>query len=170
MTLSSQKMELSMTKRSLPTLLGRRPRGLDFGDTYWAQQREVDRVFDDFGRLDYSRAGRGPLTPRLDVSETDGQYVIEAELPGVDIKDVDVSLDGDILTIRGEKKTDREDKSKDYHLIERSYGSFERSIALGFTTDAKKISATFDKGVLRVTAPKPAEAKTEKKKIEIASA
>jgi HSP20 family protein len=163
-------MEHSMTKRSLPTLLGRRSRGLDFGDAFWALQREVDRVFDDFGRLDFTRAGGGALMPRLDVSETDSQYVIEAELPGVDIKDVDVSLDGDILTIRGEKKTDREDKSKDYHLIERSYGTFQRSIALPFSADAKKIAATFDKGVLRVTAPKPAEAKTEKKKIEVAPA
>jgi HSP20 family protein len=163
-------MEHPMTRRSLPTLLGRRSHGLGFGDTYWALQREVDRVFDDFGRIDFSRAGAGALTPRLDVSETDKQYVIEAELPGVDIKDVDVSLDGDILTIRGEKKTDREDKSKDFHLVERSYGTFERSIALPFAADAKKISATFEKGVLRVTAPMPAEAKTEKKKIEVAPA
>jgi HSP20 family protein len=141
---------------------------LDLGETFGALQHEIDRVFDDFTHFRFGRASLG--APRIDVSETDGQYVIEAELPGVDPKEVEVSLDGDLLTIKGEKKIDREDKSKDYHVVERAYGAFSRSIALPFTADADAIEAKFENGLLRISARKPAEAKTEKKKIEIVAA
>lgn len=157
-----------MTKPSLPSLRGRRPQPLDLGETFGALQHEIDRVFDDFSHFRFGRLSLG--APRIDVSETDGQYVIEAELPGVDPKDVDVSLDGDVLTIKGEKKIDREDKNKDYHVVERAYGAFSRSIALPFAADAAQMEAKFDKGVLRITARKPPEAKSEKKKIEIVAA
>lgn len=156
-----------MTKPSLPSLWTGRSQ-LDLGETFGALQHEIDRVFDDFGRIRFGRLSFG--APRVDVSETDGQYVIEAELPGVDPKEIEVSLDGDVLTIKGEKKIDREDKSKDYRVVERAYGAFSRSITLPFAADADKIEAKFDKGVLRITAAKPPEAKTEKKKIEIAAA
>jgi HSP20 family protein len=158
-----------MAKTSLPSIWGRRAQTLDLGETFGALQHEIDRVFDDFGRLRFGRSGLSLGAPRIDVSETDGEYVIEAELPGVDPKEVEVSLDGDVLSIKGEKKIDREDKSKDYHVVERAYGAFERSIVLPFKADEKKIQAKFTNGVLRITAPKPAEAKTEKKKIEIAA-
>jgi HSP20 family protein len=153
----------------LPSLWSRRPRALGFGDTFGSLQREIDRVFEDFGRFEGAGA-QALMAPRVDISESDGEYVIEAELPGVELKDVDVSIDGDVLTIKGEKKLDREDKSKDFHLIERAYGSFERSIALPFAVDPSAIKAKFHDGVLRITAPKPAEAKSEKKKIEVAAA
>jgi HSP20 family protein len=158
-----------MTKTSLPSLWGRRAHSLDLGETFGALQHEIDRVFDDFGHFRFGRGGLSLGAPRIDVSESDGDYVIEAELPGVDPKEVEVSLDGDVLTIKGEKKIDREDKSKDYHVVERAYGAFERSVALPFKADETKIQATFANGVLRITAPKPAEAKTEKRKIEIAA-
>jgi HSP20 family protein len=157
-----------MARPSLPALWGRRAQAFDFGESFSALQREVDRVFDDFRPL-RRRGGLTMTAPRLDLSETDGEYLIEAELPGVDIKDVQVSLDGDILTIKGEKKVDREEKAKDYHIIERAHGAFERSIALPFAVDAKTVVAKFHDGVLRITAPKPAEAKTEKQKIEVAA-
>lgn len=156
-----------MTKPTLPSLRARRAQPLDLGETFGVLQHEIDRVFDDFSHF---RFGRLSLSaPRIDVSETDGQYVIEAELPGVDPKEVDLSLDGDVLTIKGEKRIDREDKNKDYHLVERAHGAFSRSVVLPFAADADAIKATFDKGVLRVTAPKPPEAKSEKK-IEIVAA
>jgi HSP20 family protein len=158
-----------MARPSFPALWGRRPHALDLGESFSALQREVDRVFEDFRPFRLGRGGFAMTAPRLDLSETDGEYLIEAELPGVDIKDVEVSLDGDILTIKGEKKIDREDKTKDYHLVERAHGAFERSITLPFAVDPKKIKAKFDKGVLRITATKPAEAKTERQKIEIAA-
>ncbi len=159
-----------MTRHSLPSLLGRRPRTLDFGDAMTALQRDIEQVLYDFGRSGLLRRGeRGALTPRLDVTETDSEYVIEAELPGVDAKDVEVDLDGDVLTIKGEKKSEHEDKAEGYHVVERSYGMFERSVALPFAADADAIVASFDKGVLRITAPKPAEARSEKKKISVTS-
>jgi HSP20 family protein len=84
---------------------------------------------------------------------------VTAELPGVDEKDIDLSLADGVLTIRGEKKTEREetDKDKNWHLTERSYGSFSRTIALPYDPDSAKVEAKFDKGVLRVRLPKPAE-------------
>jgi HSP20 family protein len=153
----------------LPSLFGRRPRSLDFGDAISALQRDIEQVLDDFGRVGLRRGGAGTLTPRLDVTETADELVIEAELPGIDPKDVDVDLEGDVLTISGEKKIDREDKSKGYHMVERAYGSFERSVALPFRADPDQIKATFDKGVLRISMPKPPEAKVEKKKITVAT-
>jgi HSP20 family protein len=154
-----------MTKPSLPSLWSRRPQTLE---AFGALQREIDRVFDDFHPFRLARGAS--MGPRLDISETDGEYVIEAELPGVGEADVDVSVENDLITIKGEKKIDHEDKSKDYHLIERAYGAFSRSVSLPFSVDPAKVTATFDGGVLRVTAPKPSEAKAEKKKVEITKA
>ncbi len=144
---------------SLPALWGHRAHALDLGESFSELQREVDRVFDDFRPFRLSRGGFAMTAPRLDLSETDAEYLIEAELPGVDIKDVEVSLEGDVLTIKGEKKIDREDKTKDYHIVERAHGAFQRSIALPFAVDPKNVAAKFHDGVLRITAPKPAEAR-----------
>ena len=95
------------------------------------------------------------MAPRVDVSETDTELKIEAELPGIDEKDVEVVLSDGRLTIKGEKKQEKEEKKKDYHMVERSYGSFARSIVLPFEADPDKVKATFAKGVLTVTVPKP---------------
>ncbi len=86
-------------------------------------QREVERLFDDFSR-GYATPRTQDLTPSIDVTETDKEVEITAELPGLEEKDVQVNVADNLLTIRGEKKAEREDKNKDYHVVERSYGSF----------------------------------------------
>ena len=114
----------------------------------------------------------GAVMPRLDVSEDDKQLVATAELPGIDEKDVEVTLDDNVLTIKGEKKSEREEKDekKNYHLVERSYGSFRRSIALDADVDAKNVKATFDKGVLKIVLPKTPQQQSRSTKIEISRA
>ncbi|HTZ78273.1 MAG TPA: Hsp20/alpha crystallin family protein [Stellaceae bacterium] len=113
----------------------------------------------------------GLAAPAVDVAETDKEFQITAELPGIDEKNLDVSVSGGVLTIRGEKREEKEekDKNKNYYLSERRYGSFQRSFQLPDGVDQEKIGANFDKGVLRVTLPKSAEAVTQQKKIPIAS-
>jgi HSP20 family protein len=97
---------------------------------------------------------------------------VTAELPGVDEKDVDVTLEQDVLTIRGEKKTARDEQNKDknWHVVERSYGSFSRAIPLPFDPDPAKVEAKFDKGVLHIHLPKPAEVAKKQQKIEVKKA
>lgn len=145
-------------------------------EPFGALHREVDRLFDEFSRGFFPTFanGRGPslaaLTPSIDVSETDKAIEVTAELPGVDEKDVEVTLTDDILTIRGEKKTETEDKKKDYHLVERSYGMFRRSMAVPAGIDPDAIKAEFSKGVLKVTLPKTPEAAKNARKIEVKAA
>ena len=145
----------------------------DNWEPFGSLRREMERVFEDFSR-DF---GWGPpatagmaAAPRIDVSETDTELKIEAELPGIDEKDVEVVLSDGRLTIKGEKKQEKEEKKKDYHLVERSYGSFARSIALPFEADPDQVKASFAKGVLTVTVPKPPEVKAKEKKIQISKA
>jgi HSP20 family protein len=107
------------------------------------------------------------MSPRLDVSETDQQLNIDAELPGFDEKDVEVTLAGDRLTIRGERKNDQEEKGKNYHLSERRWGSFTRSITLPFDADPNDVDARFDKGVLHIAIKKPPSAAAKTAKIPI---
>jgi HSP20 family protein len=130
-------------------------------------QREIDRMFDDFGR-GWDRLATTPAFPKIDVSESDGEIEITAELPGMEQKDIDVSLANDVLTVSGEKRTQSEKKDKDYSVSERSYGAFSRSVALPPGIDPTAIKASVSNGVLKVTAPKPAAAKAAK--IEIKSA
>jgi HSP20 family protein len=139
-------------------------------EPFGSLRRDMERLFEDFSR-DFgwgapALAGAG-MAPRVDVGETESEIKVEAELPGVDEKDVEVVLSQGRLTIKGEKKQEREEKKKDYHLVERSYGSFARSIALPFEADADQIKASFAKGVLTVTVPKPPEVKAKEKKIPI---
>lgn len=102
------------------------------------------------------RAGFGLKT---DLAESVSEVTVTAELPGVDPEDVDISVSGNTLTIRGEKKQEKKDKKQDYHYVERHYGSFHRSIQLPNTVDPDKIEANYKNGVLTVTIPKHAEAK-----------
>lgn len=104
---------------------------------------------------------------RFDVSESDQALEITAELPGMDEKDVEVTLSDGLLSIKGEKKSETEEKKKDFHVSERRYGSFTRSLRVPDSVDQDKISAAFDKGVLHLTMPKRAEAKARKKKIAV---
>ncbi|MCK9916551.1 Hsp20/alpha crystallin family protein [Microbacteriaceae bacterium K1510] len=133
-------------------------------------QREIDRLFDDFSRgfPSFSGESAAKLLPNMDVTETDKEIEITAELPGLEEKDVQINVADNLLTIRGEKKAEKEEKDKNYRLVERSYGSFERSLQLPEGVNADAIKATIAKGVLKVTVPKPAPAQA--KKIEVKSA
>ena len=150
-------------------------------------QREIDRLFDDFARLTTlgapglqnqqgSQDQQGSpnlvqnLVPRLDVTEADKEIVITAEMPGLERKDVEISIDDDILTIRGEKKVEAQegDKDKNYQVAERAYGVFLRMIQLPPGIDPSKIQAVMSKGVLKITLPKPARSET--RKIEVKEA
>jgi HSP20 family protein len=143
-------------------------------DPFALLQREINRLFDDsFGVALAPRAGNGVptlLTPSIDVKETDKGIEIEAELPGVDEKDIQVTLEDDVLTIKGEKKLEKEESRKGYYMSERSYGSFLRTLQVPAGIDAEKVAATFAKGVLKVTLPKPAAAQAKTKKIDIKNA
>jgi len=132
--------------------------------------REVQKTFEDFShRTPFARFNSDMLTPKIDVSESKDAIDVTAELPGVDEKDIDVTLVNRVLTVRGEKKTERDeqDKDKNWHVVERSYGSFSRQIPLPFDPDPAKVEATFNNGVLRIHLQKPSEAVSKQQKIEI---
>src|SRR5690348_11531442 len=138
-------------------------------------QREVDRVFDEFtrgfpsfGLLAGGSGGSTELTPRMNVSETEKEFEITAELPGLEEKDVQVNVADGVLTIRGEKKAEKEEKDKNFHLVERSYGSFSRALELPEGVNPDSIQASIANGVLSVRVAKPAPAQV--KKIDVKSA
>jgi len=149
-----------------------RDRATGVANPFVSLQREVERVFDDFTRgfpslTSFGHTGSS-LMPSIDVTETDKEIEITAELPGLEEKDVQINVADNVLTIRGEKKAEKEEKDKNYRLIERSYGSFERSLELPAGVNADAIKASIAKGVLKVTVPKPAPAQS--KKVEVKSA
>jgi HSP20 family protein len=148
-----------------------------------ALRREIDRLFEDFRagdwRWPFRRPGMDPdvpwpprgaswqLAPAMDLVERDGGYEIHAELPGMDEKDVEVKVTGNRVTIRGEKREQREERDKQYHLSERRFGAFQRSLQIPPEVDLDRIEASFSKGVLTVRLPKTQEAQKAEKKIEI---
>jgi HSP20 family protein len=147
-------------------------------------RREIDRLFDDFG-LGFRRPfGRSPFAaepqfrrelmwstmPAVDIVESEKAYEITADLPGMDEKNIEVRVADGVLTIKAEKQEEKEEKKKDYHLQERSFGSFQRSFDLPESVDSDKIEASFKKGVLTVTLPKKPEAQKPTKKIEVKAA
>ncbi len=130
---------------------------------------EMDRLWDSFfeTRPLKQRGTPEAWMPSLDVSETKGEIVVKAELPGIDPKEIDLSLSDGVLSIKGEKRQEKEEKEADYHLVERSYGSFTRLVRLPKDVKGDKISATYKDGVLRVTLPKSEEAKKKEIKIKV---
>lgn len=145
--------------------------------------REIDRLFDDFdgglsqfGRSFFDaapfwrRESTWAAAPAVDIAETDKAYEITAELPGMDEKSIEVKLADGVLSIKGEKQEEKEEKKKDYYLHERSFGSFQRAFQVPEGVDADKIDASFKKGVLTVTLPKSAEAQKAAKKIAVKAA
>ena len=126
-------------------------------------QEEVNRLFDDFFGGPGELLGRGAAAfPTVDVSESDADVTVVAEVPGMTEKDIRVSLSGDVLTLSGEKKEEREDQKRDYHRVERSYGSFSRSVPLPAPVDAGKAQAAYKNGLLTITLPKTARAQARK--------
>jgi HSP20 family protein len=130
---------------------------------------EMDRLFnsffDEWPVASMSNRDNGLWAPAVDIQETDTEYLLKAEVPGMDVKDVDVSLADNVLTLRGEKKVEKEEKKKNYHHVECHYGSFHRTFQLPPNADEKNVKAECSKGVLTVNIPKSPE--TKPKKIEI---
>lgn len=154
-------------KKNLPDFWSRDP----FGDF----RKEFDRLFEDFftgkaARLPETGLAKlpsGVLQPSIDIKETDKAITLTAELPGLSDKDVDVSVREGVLRLKGEKKMEETRDEEDVHVMERRYGSFQRSVNLPDRVDADAISAAFDKGVLTVTMPKKAEAGSSARKIPV---
>ncbi len=155
---------------NLPPAPSKRPEPQHFFEQL---QQEMEQLFDRFRGYPpvanaLPRLGLGnSVLPAIDMAETEDAVEITADIPGVDADDLDVSLNGDMLVIKGEKSDERTEDKKNYHLTERSYGSFQRQIPLGFTPAEDAIDGHFADGVLKVTIPKPDEAKTPHRKIAI---
>lgn len=154
-----------MAKHFLPDVFGQSAGG----DVFSSLQREIDNVFKDFGRGLPAWGGLGGDTMplKVNVAETDKVLEVTADLPGVEAKDIDVKLSNGVLTIKGEKKFEKDEKQKDYRMVERSYGFFERSFTVPTEVLADKVEASFDKGVLKILLPKAPEAQAKVQKIEV---
>lgn len=147
-------------------------------DVWRSFRSEMDRLFDRFAHPSWSSfpsfsslfdtAPRFSFNaPAVDITEDDKAYKIAAELPGLDEKDVDVSVNGDLLVLKGEKRQEKEESGKNMYACERSYGSFQRAFSLPDGINRNEIGADFSKGVLTVTLPKSVEAQKQQKKVEI---
>ncbi len=162
-------MEDIMNMKSLIPVGQDRSPGRPAANPFSALQQEIDRLFDGFTRgLPSFSSASYPLVPNMDVAGTDKEIEITADLPGLEEKDIQLNAADNLLTIRGEKKNQREEKDKDYHLVERTYGSFMRTVQLPAGVNLDSIKATIANGVLKVTVPKPAPAQS--KKIDIKTA
>jgi HSP20 family protein len=165
-------METKMNLKSLVPFRDRANLARPEQNLFGTLHREIDRLFEDFTRgLGVTAgSGNGGLAPNIDVAETDKEIEVTAELPGLERKDVDISLEGNVLTIRGEKKVETEegDKNKNYRLTERSYGVFYRILELPEGIDTSNVQATMSNGVLKIKIPKTA--RSQAKKIEVKEA
>lgn len=150
-----------------------------------ALRREIDRLFDDFSLPDFTfpswRAGapleagrlwldQGGVYPAMDMLERDGSYEVQAELPGFDLSGLDIKLSDGSLMIKGTKTYEHKEDDVDFHLRERQFGEFQRSLRLPQGINVDKIAARFENGVLSVTLPKTAEAKEKERKIKVTAA
>jgi HSP20 family protein len=133
--------------------------------------REMDNLFDRFfGEAGWpERAVEKTFAPAFDISETDNEFVVRAELPGVDPKEVDINLTGDRLTIKGEKNDEKEERAENFHRVERSFGSFTRSFQLPCEVKEEEIKAEYKNGVLELKLPKAEEVKRKTVKVEVKS-
>jgi HSP20 family protein len=135
-------------------------------------QDRINRVFRD----SYSGAGQdealttSSFAPAVDVYEDEHKVSLKIEVPGIDEKDIDVRVENNTLTVHGERKIEKEEKEENYRRVERQYGSFTRTFTLPQTVDTENVSANYDKGVLKITLPKKAEAKPKQIKVNVGSA
>ncbi len=144
-------------------------------DPFLELRERINQLFDSFwedpfGMVPTFEQTLAGFSPRVDVTETDKEIKVEAELPGMDEDDINVTFDRDVLTISGEKKAEKEEKHKNYYHMERHYGSFHRAIPMPVEIDADKIDAKFKKGVLTITLPKTKEAQASAKRIAVKKA
>jgi HSP20 family protein len=148
-------------------------RGGEDTDPFLQMRREMNRLFDDvFGGFGLPSVlgpvlRQMPVAPKIDVSETDNEIQVTAEMPGIDQNDVEVLLEDDRLIIRGEKKEEREDKDRNYHLRERVQGAFSRTLPLPFAPDPNQVKAEFKNGVMTITIPKPPEVEQKQHRIDV---
>jgi HSP20 family protein len=140
----------------------------------WDPFRDLNVLQDRMNRL-FNDAGRGwkgdeptattTWSPAVDIFETEGEIVVKAELPGVERKDITLNLENNILTVRGERRFEKETKEENYHRIERAYGGFSRSFSIPATVDEEKIRADYKDGVLKIALPKKEQAKAKQIRI-----
>lgn len=161
-----------MAEKNIPSKQPAMWPGTSFGDF----RKQMDNLVENFfgrpfgfhngGDLGFPN-GNGMISPAIDVSENDNMIMLTAELPGMEEKDVDLSVRNGVMTLKGEKKYEHDEKKEDMHVVERRYGSFQRMMTLPDSVDESKIDAKFDKGVLTVSMPKKGEAKKSARKIAI---
>jgi|SRR4029077_943276 HSP20 family protein len=146
--------------------------------TRWDPFREFSTLQDRMNRL--FRESHGPegreealattsFAPPVDVYEDEHNVTLKIEVPGIDEKDIDVRIENNVLTVHGERKFEKEEKEENFRRVERQYGSFTRTFSLPTTVDAEKVSANYDKGILKVALPKKAEAKPKQIKVSVGS-
>jgi HSP20 family protein len=140
----------------------------------WNPLREMDDMLERYntamdlpGRLNFDLFPKGDWAPRVDIMETDNAFILKMDLPEVDKKNVKISIEDGVLSIAGHREQEKEEKDKKYHLIERSYGSFQRSFSLPDNLNKANVKATFKDGILTVECPKTAEAKRKSIDIQI---
>jgi HSP20 family protein len=144
----------------------------EYPDPFLSFRREVDRMFDEFfagfgRRTPGSPSAWSAPTPSMDLAENGNEIVVTAEMPGLDEKDFEITVSGDVLTLKGEKKAEREQRDGDGYYMERRFGSFSRSVRLPFDVEDEKVEATYQKGVLTIRVPKPAGMQRQARRIEV---
>lgn len=132
-----------------------------------SMQREIDRMFDRFRGGVTDDGQTAVWNPAVDVVEKENEFIVKAELPGVDRKNVKITVQNNVLSINGEKRVEEEKNQKDYHLVERSYGSFQRSFTLPSTVVSDRIEATYNDGILTIMLPKVEEAKPREIEVKV---
>lgn len=159
-----------MSRQTLPSFFQDEKSELPFFHNF---QREMEGLLGRFRGApsttvaDMIGATSGQLMPALDIAETDDEIEITAEIPGVSEDDLDISVSNGVLTLKGTKHSNHKEHDKDYHLVERRYGSFRRQVPLGFSPEGGAVTASFDDGILKLTIKKPEQAKAAVQKIEI---
>ena len=178
--MAKQSSQVAVNKKKGGSEEKRVPAAYYWDEPFQALHDEIDRMFDRFMGGALTRPSRlaawnpfhvegGMTAPSVDVKETDKGFKFTVELPGMEEKDVELTLSDGLLTIKGEKRSETEEKDENYHLSERRYGSFARSFRVPESVQDDKVSATFDKGVLTIDLPKSEEAKKKSRKIGIKS-
>jgi len=137
---------------------------------YVGIQRDINRLFDNFFRAGSpveETMASSTFAPAVDIAEQENEYIVKVELPGVAKDEVRISVESNVLTVKGEKKQEKEEKNKNFHRVERSYGSFQRSFTLPSTVKNDKIDAVFDGGILTITMPKSEAAKPKQIEVKV---
>jgi HSP20 family protein len=133
-------------------------------------QERMNRLFSDqLGAITHDEALTGNFVPPVDVYEDENSIQVRLEVPGIDEKDIDIRLENNVLTVRGERKFEKEEKEENFHRVERRYGTFTRSFTLPSTVNSEDVQADYDKGVLKIRLAKRAEAKPKQIKVNINS-